>query len=196
MSLCVPDAVLDGERVGLRAVDGVITALAPGVEPEPGDEVVAGRGHTLIPGLVNGHGHAAMTLLRGYADDLPLMPWLETRIWPAESRVAREDVYWGTRLACLEMTRSGTTHFWDMYWFQFEAARAVVDSGMRGTVSQVFLSFEGAPDEARPESAPDGLDRLAEFGPRVAAKRSPPSARKPSRRAAAAGASGAPGFVP
>jgi 5-methylthioadenosine/S-adenosylhomocysteine deaminase len=167
VSLCVPDAVLDGERVGLRAVDGLISELGPDVGPQPGDDVVAGRGLALIPGLVNGHGHAAMTLLRGYADDLPLMPWLETRIWPAESRITREDVYWGTRLACLEMIRGGTTHFWDMYWFQFEVARAVVDSGMRGSVSQVFLSFEGAPDEARPEAAPEGLDRLGGFGPRV-----------------------------
>ena len=95
------------------------------------------------------------------------MPWLETCIWPAEARLTRDDVYWGTRLACLEMIRAGTTHFWDMYWFQFEVARAVVDSGMRATVSQVFLSFDGAPDEARPEAASDGLDRLGGFGPLV-----------------------------
>jgi 5-methylthioadenosine/S-adenosylhomocysteine deaminase len=167
VSLCVTDAVLDGVSLGLRAVDGVITDLGPHVGPRPGDDIVGGRGLALVPGLVNGHGHAAMTLLRGYADDLPLIPWLETRIWPAESRVTREDVYWGTRLACLEMIRSGTTRFWDMYWFQFEAARAVVDSGLRGHVSQVFLAFEGAPEDARPEAAPEGLDRLGEFGPRV-----------------------------
>jgi 5-methylthioadenosine/S-adenosylhomocysteine deaminase len=167
VSLCVTDVTLDGEPVALRAVDGVITELGAEVSPLPGDDLVAGHGHAVIPGLVNGHGHAAMTLLRGYADDLPLAPWLETRIWPAESRVTREDVYWGTRLACLEMIRSGTTRFWDMYWFQFESARAVVDSGMRAAISQVFLSFEGAPDDARPEAAPEGLDRLAGFGPRV-----------------------------
>ncbi len=165
--LCVTDVRLDGVTVALRAVDGVIVALGPEVEPAPGDDVVAGRGHALVPGLVNGHGHAAMTLLRGSGDDLPLREWLETCIWPAESRITAEDVYWGTRLACLEMIRSGTTSFWDMYWFQFDVARAVIDSGMRATVSQVFLSFEGAPDEARPEAAPEGLDRLATFGPRV-----------------------------
>jgi 5-methylthioadenosine/S-adenosylhomocysteine deaminase len=167
VSLCATDVVLDGEHVALRAVDGTITALGADVEPEPRDDVVAGRGLALVPGLVNGHGHAAMTLLRGYGDDLPLKRWLETRIWPAEARLTRDDVYWGTRLACLEMIRAGTTHCWDMYWFQFDVARAFVDSGMRATVSQVFLSFEGAPDEARPEAAPEGLDRLAEFGPRI-----------------------------
>jgi 5-methylthioadenosine/S-adenosylhomocysteine deaminase len=167
VSLCIAGAVLDGERVGLRAVDGAIAALGPDVAPEPGDETVDAAGLAMIPGLVNGHGHAAMTLLRGFGDDLPLMRWLETRIWPAESRLTREDAYWGTRLAALEMIRAGTTRCWDMYWFQFDVARAFADSGMRATVSQVFLSFEGAPDEARPEAAPAGLDRLAGFGPRI-----------------------------
>lgn len=167
MSLHVADVVLDGRASALRVVDGVITAIGPDVAAQPGDQRVDGRGYAIIPGLVNGHGHAAMTLLRGYGDDLPLREWLEHRIWPAESRITAEDVYWGTRLACLEMIRSGTTHCWDMYWFQFDVARAVIDAGMRATVSQVFLSFEGAPDEARPEAAPEGLERLATFGPRV-----------------------------
>ena len=168
MNLCVTDAVLDGVRVALRAVDGLIADLGPDVAPEAGDEIVDGRGLALIPGLVNGHGHAAMTLAA------------RLRRRPAPHAVARdpdlagrgrasprEDVYWGTRLAALEMIRAGTTRCWDMYWFQFDVARAFVDSGMRATVSQVFLSFEGAPDEARPEAAPEGLDRLATFGPRV-----------------------------
>ncbi len=167
MSLCVTDVRLDGGAVAIRAVDGRIAALGPDIVPDPSDHVVPGRGRAVVPGLVNGHGHAAMTLLRGAGDDLPLMEWLETRIWPAEARITADDVYWGTRLACLEMIRSGTTHFWDMYWFQFDVARAVVDSGMHATVSQVFLSFEGAPDEARPEAAAEGLERLASFGPRV-----------------------------
>jgi len=165
--LCVTGASLDGAPVGLRAVDGTIVALGPGIGPAAGDEHVVGDGLALIPGLVNGHGHAAMTLLRGYGDDLPLMQWLETRIWPAEARLTGDDVYWGTRLACLEMVRAGTTRFWDMYWFPLDVARAVVDSGLRSTVSQVILSVAGAPADARPEAAADGLDRLAGFGPLV-----------------------------
>jgi 5-methylthioadenosine/S-adenosylhomocysteine deaminase len=163
-SLCVTGASLDGQRVGLRAVDGTITGLGPDVAAQPGDERVGADGLALIPGLVNGHGHAAMTLLRGCGDDLPLTQWLETCIWPAEARLSADDVYWGTRLACLEMIRAGTTRCWDMYWFHSGVARAVVDSGMRATVSQVLLSVDGAPDEARPEAAADGLDRLAGFG--------------------------------
>ena len=87
--------------VGLRtAEDGTIAALGPDVRAEPGDEVIDGAGMALVPGLVNGHTHAAMTLFRGYADDLPLMEWLEGHIWPAEAKLDAEDVYWGTRLAC------------------------------------------------------------------------------------------------
>ena len=89
---------------------------------------------TLLPGLVNGHTHAAMTLFRGYGDDLPLMEWLEQRIWPAEAKLTDDDVYWGTRLACVEMIRTGTVRFWDMYWHPAAVARAVEDAGIRATV--------------------------------------------------------------
>ena len=106
--LTVTGAVLDGTPVGLRAVDGFVVALGPDVVAEPGDETIAAAGQALLPPLVNGHTHAAMTLFRGFGDDLPLMQWLEQRIWPAEARLTPDDVYWGTRLACVEMIRSGT----------------------------------------------------------------------------------------
>ena len=112
MSLTVLDARLDGETVGIRCSDdGLIAALGPGVEAEPGDETIAAAGAHLVGGLVNGHTHAAMTLFRGYGGDLPLMEWLEQKIWPAEARLTDDDVYWGTRLACLEMIRTGTVQF-------------------------------------------------------------------------------------
>ena len=109
-------ALLDGEAAGLRADDGMIAALGPGVDAQPGDEVIDAAGMLLCPPLVNGHTHAAMTLFRGFGDDLPLMEWLETKIWPAEAKLEPDDVYWGTRLAAVEMIRSGTTRFFDMYW--------------------------------------------------------------------------------
>jgi 5-methylthioadenosine/S-adenosylhomocysteine deaminase len=171
--LTVSGAVLDGEPVGLRAVDGFIAALGPTVAPELGDEILDAGGDALLPPLVNGHTHAAMTLFRGFGDDLPLMEWLETRIWPAEAKLTEDDVYWGTRLACLEMIRSGTTRFWDMYWHQLDVARAVVDSGMRATVGQPILEFDGAPPGARPEAAPEGIAALRELGPRVEPALSP-----------------------
>ena len=91
--------------------------------------MVDAAGLALVPGLVNGHTHAAMTLFRGYADDLPLMEWLSEHIWPVEKRMTDEDVYWGTRLACVEMIRTGTTRFWDMYW---HARRPPARSRTRG----------------------------------------------------------------
>ncbi len=129
--------------------------------------MIEGRGLTLTPGLVNGHTHAAMTLFRGYGDDLPLMDWLRTRIWPAEAALTADDVYWGTRLAALEMIRSGTTCFWDMYWFQFDVARAVVDAGLRAVVSVPVIESPDAPEWNHIDAVPEGLDRLGGFGQRV-----------------------------
>ncbi len=172
-ALTVTRASLDGTTVGLRAVDGVIAAVGPDVAAEPGDEILDGGGHALLPPLVNGHTHAAMTLFRGFGDDLPLMEWLEQRIWPAEAKLTPDDVYWGTRLACLEMIRSGTTRFWDMYWHQLDVARAVLDSGLRATVGQPILEFDGAPPGALPEAAPEGIAALRELGPRVEPALSP-----------------------
>jgi len=82
MSLAVAGATLDGEVVGLRTEDGRIAELGPDVGAREGDEVIEAAGMTLVPGLINGHTHAAMTLFRGYGDDMPLMEWLEKRIWP------------------------------------------------------------------------------------------------------------------
>ena len=81
-------------------------------------EVIDARSQAVMPGLVNAHTHAAMTLFRGLADDLPLAEWLQNRIFPAERRINGEWVYWGTLLACAEMIASGTTTFCDMYLFE------------------------------------------------------------------------------
>jgi len=98
--------------------------------------------HLLIPGLVNTHTHAAMTLLRGIADDLPLNEWLNRHIWPAESRWVNEEfVHDGTRLAIAEMLRSGTTCFNDMYFFPDVAARVAAHSGIRACVGLIVLDF-------------------------------------------------------
>lgn len=139
MSLAVTAALLDGRSVGLRADAGRIVDLGPDVVPEEGDEVLDAAGGALVPGLVNGHTHAAMTLFRGYGDDMSLMDWLEKRIWPAEGRLSPEDVYWGARLACLEMARSGTVAFWDMYWHAEETARAVADAGLRAVIAAPLI---------------------------------------------------------
>jgi len=144
--LAVVGALLDGKPVGLRAEDGLIAELGPGVEARDGDELLDGNQMALVPGLVNAHTHAAMTLLRGYGDDLPLMQWLEEKIWPVEARLTDEDVYWGARLACVEMIRSGTVRFWDMYWQPGATARAVEDAGLRATIGAPLID-RGDPGE-------------------------------------------------
>jgi 5-methylthioadenosine/S-adenosylhomocysteine deaminase len=142
--------------------------MGPDVSAEPGDDVLDARGDVLVSGLVNGHTHAAMTLFRGFGSDLPLLEWLESKIWPAERLLTEDDVYWATRLACVEMIRSGTVRFWDMYWHPVAAGRAVVDSGLRATVGPPL--FDGL-DDARSADAcsavADALDALADLGPRV-----------------------------
>jgi len=98
--------------------------------------------HVLIPGLVNLHTHAAMSLFRGYGDDMPLMQWLTTRIWPAEQKTASADfVRDGTLLACAEMLASGTTCFNEMYFFPGAAADAALDAGMRAALGMIVIDF-------------------------------------------------------
>jgi 5-methylthioadenosine/S-adenosylhomocysteine deaminase len=101
--------------------------------------------HVLIPGLVNLHTHAAMSLMRGLADDRPLMTWLKDHIWPAEAQhVAPEFVYDGTLLACAEMLRGGVTCANDMYFFPESAARAFLDAGMRASLGLIAVEFPSA----------------------------------------------------
>jgi 5-methylthioadenosine/S-adenosylhomocysteine deaminase len=157
--LTVRGAVLDGIVVGLRCEDGRIAALGPEVEPLPGDETIDAGGAPLVAPLLNAHTHAAMTLFRGSGDDLPLLPWLREKIWPVEKRLEPEDVYWGTRLACAEMIRSGTTRFWDMYWFPEEVARAVEDAGIRATVGAALFDADGNAERLQ-ESARTSLEQL------------------------------------
>ena len=118
----------------LMVRDGRIAALLPTSEAEAWTVAKCQRlpGHALIPGLVNLHTHAAMNLLRGFADDLPLMIWLTRHIWPAENRhVSAEFVRDGTRLACLEMLLGGITCFNDMYFFPEATVEAAVEAGIR-----------------------------------------------------------------
>jgi 5-methylthioadenosine/S-adenosylhomocysteine deaminase len=163
VSLAVLDARLDGELVGVRCEDETIVALGPDVEAHPGDEMIEAAGAHLVPPLVNGHTHAAMTLFRGSGGDLPLLPWLEERIWPVETKLDEEDVYWGARLACAEMIRSGTTRFWDMYWQPEATARAVEDAGIRAAIGAPLFDADGSFEQLQ-DWAHRSLEALARFG--------------------------------
>ena len=106
----------------------------------------------LVPGLINCHTHAAMTLLRSYADDLPLMTWLQEKIWPREALLNKDDVYWGTQLALLEMIKSGTTTFADMYFFMEETAQAVQESGLRAVLARGLIGTTDKTGQSLKES--------------------------------------------
>ena len=138
-----PDLVLKNHAVAVHG--GRIIALLPSVEARsrfnPAQRVLL-EDHILIPGLINLHTHAAMTLMRGLADDLPLMDWLEKHIWPAESaNVSYPFVYDGTRLACAEMLAGGITCFNDMYFYPEAAAAAAAEFGMRAMLGITAIEF-------------------------------------------------------
>jgi Cytosine deaminase and related metal-dependent hydrolases len=105
------------------------------------EKVIDAKGSVLMPGLINTHCHAGMTIFRGYADDMQLQDWLENHIWPAEAQLTDEDIYAGTRLACLEMIRSGTVAFADMYIHENKVAQAVDEAGIRAALSYGMIDF-------------------------------------------------------
>lgn len=131
------------------AIDrGTILAILPHAEAQsrfaPSEHITLSH-HALIPGLINLHTHAAMSLMRGLADDLPLMAWLNQRIWPTEGRhVTADFVLDGTRLACAEMIRGGITCFNDMYFFPEASAQAALAAGMRASIGMIVINFPTA----------------------------------------------------
>ena len=144
--------ILDGGAVLVEG-DRIAALLEPDTPRPAHVQVIDAAGHLVIPGLVNTHGHAAMSLLRGMADDLPLMTWLEEYIFPAEAALVDPDfVYWGTLLSSVEMLKSGTTTFADMYFFRDQAAQATIDAGIRAVSGPVVVGFP-TPDFPTPEAS-------------------------------------------
>lgn len=132
LTIKIQDVVVDGVSSELYSSDGVIVEPSSALEI---DRVVEGRGMIAIPSFKNGHTHAPMSLLRGYADDLSLHEWLNNYIFPAEDRFDDEMIYWGTRLACLEMIKGGTTFCNDMYFGLDSSWRAFTESGLKVNLS-------------------------------------------------------------
>ena len=143
------DSAQDDIKRGVVVIEnGIITQVSESTD-EIANTVIDAKGGVVMPGLVNTHTHAGMTLFRGYADDLTLSDWLENHIWPAEAQLTDNDLYIGTKLACLEMIRSGTTAFVDMYIHVDKVARAVEESGMRAALSYGMIDLG---DKTRAES--------------------------------------------
>jgi 5-methylthioadenosine/S-adenosylhomocysteine deaminase len=152
--------------------DGLILAIGPAAEitaEYSAAETLAGENKVVMPGLVNGHSHAAMTILRGVADDLALMDWLNNYIFPSEVQfVDAEFVRIGTELACWEMIRGGTTTFVDMYYFPDTIAEVVESCGMRALISATVID-QRSPDA---ENASDSINKGIGFIERWKAKNS------------------------
>ena len=153
------DVLIEGNR---------IARIAEGISAPAGAEVLDGTDKAIIPGFINTHTHASMTLFRGYGDDLPLMTWLQDYIWPVEAQMTAHDVYVGARLACLEMLRSGTTCFLDMYMHPLETAKAVEEMGLRAHLSYTLFDQGNAEraDLDRKRSY-EYFERFKEFSDRI-----------------------------
>jgi 5-methylthioadenosine/S-adenosylhomocysteine deaminase len=147
-------AVIPNGFVAIK--DSVIVAVGAGSPPYHAKESIDATGYIVVPGLINGHTHAAMTLFRGIADDSALHEWLERYVFPLEKQyITPELVYWGTKLACLEMLRGGITTFADMYFFEDEVAKAASEIGMRVVAGQTVMDAP-TPDSA---TAQQGFER-------------------------------------
>ena len=165
MGISIRNTLLPDGRTASVTVEG--ERIAEIGRAREADVTIDGRGKALLPGFVNTHTHAAMTLLRGFADDMGLQEWLSMRIWPAEAKLTPDAIYWGTKLACLEMIRSGTTCFNDMYFHMDRAAQAVAETGIRGVLSEGFIDLN---DPARAE---EELRKTREVLRRIEAMRNP-----------------------
>lgn len=141
MSILLKNIVLDGREQDIFIEGNKIKKIGENLNLKA-KERIDGKGEkAVLPGLINCHTHAAMTLFRGYGDDLPLKDWLEKKIWPREAKLNEEDVYWGTKLACLEMIKTGTTCFNDMYWFEEASVEAAKEIGLRAKIGLVLVDF-------------------------------------------------------
>jgi 5-methylthioadenosine/S-adenosylhomocysteine deaminase len=140
MSVLIRNVLCHGEVQDVLIQGNRFSRIGPGLDIRA-EQVLDGSGQAILPSFVNGHTHAAMTLLRGFADDMDLHTWLHDYIWPLEARLTPEDVTIGAKLACLEMIKSGTTFFNDMYWHYEATASAVEEMGIRAALSSVFIDF-------------------------------------------------------
>lgn len=147
------------ENLDVLVENDRIKALGP-IKPEECENtvVIDCTNKILMPGLINGHTHVPMTILRNYADDMNLQTWLFDYIFPAEDKLTDEDVYWGTLLGIMEMLSTGTTCFIDMYFYMNHMAKAVEESGIRAQLSRGMTSNEKGPDFSQNKSLNECID--------------------------------------
>ncbi len=159
MSILIRDAEVDGQPTQIYIEENRIVEIG---KKREADVVIEGDGKVVLPGLVNLHTHTPMVLLRGFGDDMVLQQWLETKVWPQEAKLKPEDIYWGAKLACLEMIKSGTTTFLDMYFHMDQVAKAAKEMGLRAFLAEGFIDL-GIPSRAAEQfKAADEANRKIE----------------------------------
>ncbi len=180
MKILVKDAdIFNGKEFignGLIAIeDGTIIHCGSGSLPDlwKPDEIIDGNRLLALPGLINCHTHAGMTFTRGYADDRPLMIWLNDYIWPLEARLTADDIYWGTMLGISEMLASGTTTFADMYFMMHRAAEAVKESGIRAVLSTGMIGLGSGVNEKLAQSVDFAVNWRGEADGRISTMLAP-----------------------
>ncbi len=178
--ILIEEVLLNEKSTNILIENSMITGIGTQI-PMPVNAIrIDGRGKAAFPSFANMHTHAAMTLLKGLGSDLPLQQWLTESIWPAEKHLDGEAVYWGAKLACLEMIKSGTTLFNDMYFLLPNAAKAVAEMGIRGILGinvfgdgdeltddsfrQLRDQVEGASDLLKISIAPHSVYTVSEKG--------------------------------
>lgn len=166
-SLLIKNVFHNGETTDVFIKNKIFYRIEPGLDVSLADKVIDGTDKAIIPPFYNGHTHSPMTLLRGYADDIPLFEWLNNYIWPMEKVMNAEDIYNGSRLALYEMIRSGTIFFNDMYWQPDETIRAVEEMGLKAAIGVTFMdglgkkkineNFHYLDAHLSPETLPEGI---------------------------------------
>lgn len=149
-SLLLKNIVHNGKTCDILIENGVFSRIDDAIKAPFDCRVINGRGNLAVsPAFYNTHTHAAMTLLRSYADDMNLFKWLQDFIWPVEAQLTPYDIYIGSKLAMLEMIRTGTVFFNDMYWYPMETIKAAKEMKMRAGIGMLFLSGTDAEAEAK-----------------------------------------------
>ncbi|HQJ91043.1 MAG TPA: amidohydrolase family protein, partial [Paludibacteraceae bacterium] len=134
MSIFIKNIQLNGLVTHIKIEGNRFSKIRTDATPSTSDTIIDGTDKAILPPFYNTHTHSPMSLLRGYADDLPLFTWLNDYIWPFEAKLTPDDIYIGTRLSILEMIKSGTVFFNDMYWKEEATIRAAKEMGIRAAI--------------------------------------------------------------
>lgn len=141
MTLLIKNIILNEKKLDIFIAGNRIKKIGKNLYLKAKERIDGEGKKAILPGLINCHTHSAMILFRGYADDLPLNIWLKEKIWPLEEKLTKEDIYWGTKLACLEMIKNGITCFNEMYWYPEAQIEAIKEMGLRAIIGLVMIDF-------------------------------------------------------